>query len=124
MIRRLVWTVAVAAALYAAYVAIFYKRATVYECTACFADNPTHCHDSKHFIMGTKELWLETDEMDARSSAQLNLCEAEHPDLHAPGESEKEFECRNSSEERFTFRCRSWKQWIRDEGNPGWYLPH
>ena len=122
--RRIAWFVAVAAVLFAAYIAIFYKRATVYECTACFADNPTRCHDSKGFVPGTEQPWLQTSEIGARISAQGNLCLAEHPDLHAPGESEKEFECENSPEDRFAFRCRSWKQWIPKEGNPGWYLPH
>ena len=77
-----------------------FERATLYKCTACFAENPDKC--ATH--TDTTDDWCGS-EQSARDWAVTELCMSDDADYRRT--------CEDSPPERFNIVCSSWRQWAR-----------
>jgi hypothetical protein len=109
-IKGKVWLIGTPLVLAGVCVYWLFERATLYQCTACFAENPSHCTTHKDTAQD-----YSVDEWNARTAARIELC--------ADDDGAKADACDKLPPERFNVTCSSWKEWVFKR-SPSPYLVH
>lgn len=94
-----VWLIGTPVVLVGALVYLLFERATLYQCTACFAENPSRCATHKDVDA------YATDEAAVRRFARYDVCWDN--DAHVREA------CEDLPPEHFNITCSSWRQWVR-----------